>query len=124
MSFFHHMKNAWSKLQNRTAQTGQIKLDYIGLPEDGASNVPKHVGARWYTNIWLFECISLVCLSPQFEKCMVKTAKYYVHCLEFNIQVRHALKEVKQSLLGHHQSPNYYELHHNNVTNLTFSLPN
>ena len=35
---------------------------------------------------------------------------YYVPCLEFNIQVRHAFKEVKQSFLGHHQSSNYSEL--------------
>jgi hypothetical protein len=25
--------------------------DYFELPEDGASNAPKHVAARWYTNI-------------------------------------------------------------------------
>jgi hypothetical protein len=31
--------------------------EYIGFPEDGAHNDPKHVRARLYTNIWIFECI-------------------------------------------------------------------
>jgi hypothetical protein len=35
----------------------------IRLPEDGAPNVLKHVGAR-YSNMWLFEWILLVFHSP------------------------------------------------------------
>jgi hypothetical protein len=40
------------------------RTTYSGLPEDGAHNAPKHVGARWHTNMWLFECIFLAFLSP------------------------------------------------------------
>jgi hypothetical protein len=39
------------------AHVHQFHQDYIGLPEDEAPNVPKHVGGGWYTNIRLFECI-------------------------------------------------------------------
>jgi hypothetical protein len=42
------------------AHVPQFHQDYIGLPEDGAPNAPKPVGARWYTNIWLFQFILLV----------------------------------------------------------------
>jgi hypothetical protein len=52
------------------AHLHQFHQDYIRIPEDGAPNAPKHVGAR-YINIWLFKCILLVFLS-QYEKCMVQ----------------------------------------------------
>jgi hypothetical protein len=53
----------------------QFHQNYIGFPEDGAHNVPTHVGARLYNNIWLFECILLVFLSSLVTYVCVKEIK-------------------------------------------------
>jgi hypothetical protein len=42
----------------------QFHQDYFELLDDGAPNAPKHVGAKSYTDIWLFECILFVFHSP------------------------------------------------------------
>jgi hypothetical protein len=56
------------------AHVQQFHQDYIGLPENGAPNAPKHVGARLYTNTRLFECILLVFHSP-YENALSKLEK-------------------------------------------------
>jgi hypothetical protein len=56
----------------------QFHQHYFELPEDGAPNGPKHVGARWYTSIWIFECILLVFRSPYFCSISKRVCKYVV----------------------------------------------
>jgi hypothetical protein len=43
----------------------QFRQDHFGLPEDGAPEAPKHVGAIWYFKYMVYfeKCISLVFLS-------------------------------------------------------------
>jgi hypothetical protein len=55
------------QLKDPSLNSQQFHQEYIGLPEDGAPNAPKHVGARLYTNIRLCECVLLVFHSP-YEK--------------------------------------------------------
>jgi hypothetical protein len=52
----------------------QFRQDTFGIPEDGATKEPKHVGASWYFKYMVYfeKCISLVFLPSYFENAWSK----------------------------------------------------